>query len=212
MVTEGFNQQETGLVPANPYASTSPWDQFLMSGIDFTDPSWLEKYDQQGEGAFEGTGIDGYDATLDEELYGNGADGFGADSGLPDYNPDDDLAGWETANTGTVEPSNPAETTPETTSPAPEAPPTESPSPTGVQDPPMPPWMENLISGQSFQPWSLNYSNPTPYASRQQWQNMNPSERRGYMGTLKEYEREDFLANMEKAFVPGTQRSKSYIM
>jgi hypothetical protein len=76
----------------------------------------------------------------------------------------------------------------------------------------MPPWMQNLASGSSFGPWSVIYDNPTPFASKQQWNSMNPSEQKGMIGSLPEYQREDFLHNMQKAFVPGTQKSTSYIM
>ena len=205
---EGYNMQATGAVPYNPYNQsygyTSPYDAFMWAGYDPESTQWNSMYEQEGMGAFEGSGVQGYDPSMDEQFYGeNGPEYYGFDPyDSSTYDPDQDFNDYN----ATQPPAQSGVDYPGAQMP------TEQAGP-ALPEPPMPPWMQNLASGEAFKPWSVIYDNPTPFASKEQWNSMNPSEQRGMMGSIPEYQREDFQRNMQQAFVRGVDKNSatSYI-
>ena len=195
---DGYSMQETGQIPYNPYNEqyglSSPYADFLMAGYDPDDTSWLNQYEEEGMAAFEGTGIPDYDPYADYEMYDQGSFDTG-DGSFDAYDPYKDYEDWSMQN-----PEEPTAPPADTSQPAPSSP---------LPEPPMPPWMQNLAEGKAYAPWSLIYNNPTPFASKEQWTNMNESERRGLMGSLPEYIRQDYLDNMQKAFVKGVDKNSA---
>lgn len=189
---DGYSMQETGAIPYNPFNSmyglSSPYESFMMAGYDPNNMSWENQYEEEGMGAFEGTGIPDYDPNADLESFTPGEDTFEA------YDPETDYGDWMNQN-------------PDPTTSPPDNSTTETPAP--LPEPPMPPWMSNLATGKSFGPWSLIYDNPTPFASKEQWTNMNDSERRGLVGSLPEYMRQDYTDNMQKAFIQGVDKNSA---
>lgn len=196
---DGYSMQETGQIPYNPfneqYGLSSPYADFMMAGYNPDDTSWQTSYEENGMGAFDGTGIEGYDPELDAS---GGYDFSSTDNAFDPYDPNADLNDWTNTNQQTPSPPPDNASTAPATGPGPALP-----------EPPMPPWMSNLAEGKAYGPWSLIYNNPTPFASKEQWTNMNDSERRGLIGSLPEYMRQDYMDNMQKAFIPGVDKNSA---
>lgn len=194
---DGYSMQETGQIPYNPYneqyGMSSPYADFMMAGYNPDDNGWQTSYDESGMDAFAGSGLDGYDPELDMS---GGYDFGSTDNSFDPYDPNTDLNDW----TNQQPPPSPTEPPPDNSSTSPTDP---------LPEPPMPPWMSNLAEGKAYGPWSLIYNNPTPFASKEQWTNMNDSERRGLIGSLPEYMRQDYMDNMQKAFVSGVDKNSA---